>query len=74
MQTQGLKILDAKEQAQKDYMDQYNALHAEMIWMHPQLNTYYRNSKNRVYSVMPWRMVDYWHMTRDLDLEAFDVA
>ena len=74
MQAQGLKILDAKEQAQKDYMDKYNALHAEMIWMHPQLNTYYRNSKNRVYSVMPWRMVDYWHMTRQLDLDAFDVA
>jgi 4-hydroxyacetophenone monooxygenase len=55
-------------------MDSYNALHADMIWTHPQLNTYYRNSKNRVYSVMPWRMVDYWNMTRKLDLEAFHIG
>lgn len=74
MQAKDIRVLDAKPEAQARYMDKYNALHAEMIWMHPQLNTYYRNSKNRVYSVMPWRMVDYWQMTRQLDLDAFDVA
>lgn len=66
-----IDILDAKPEAQQHYMDKYNALHADLIWMHPQLNTYYRNSKNRVYSVMPWRMVDYWHMTRQFDVQAF---
>ena len=74
MLAKDIQTLDAKPEAQQKYMDTYNALHADMIWMHPQLNTYYRNSKNRVYSVMPWRMVDYWHMTRNLDLDAFNVG
>jgi 4-hydroxyacetophenone monooxygenase len=74
MLSQDIQILDAKPAAQQHYMDRYNALHADMIWTHPQLNTYYRNSKNRVYSVMPWRMVDYWNMTRKLDLEAFHIG
>ena len=64
MLTRGLQQVEAKPQAQADYMARYNALHKELVWMHPNLSTYYRNSKNRVYSVMPWRMVDYWHMTR----------
>ena len=74
MLAQEIDVLDAKPEAQQHYMDRYNAMHADLIWMHPQLNTYYRNSKNRVYSVMPWRMVDYWHMTRQLDVRAFRTA
>ncbi len=74
MLAQEIDVLDAKPEAQQHYMDRYNAMHADLIWMHPQLNTYYRNSKNRVYSVMPWRMVDYWHMTRQLDVQAFRTA
>ena len=26
-------------------MARYNALHQELVWMHPNLSTYYRNSK-----------------------------
>jgi len=42
-----------------------------MIWMHPGMTTYYRNSKGRVYSVMPWRLVEYWNMTRTPRLEDY---
>jgi 4-hydroxyacetophenone monooxygenase len=45
-----------------------------MIWMHEGVNTYYRNSKGRVYSVMPWRLVDYWNMTRAPQLTDYETV
>lgn len=68
MMNEGIDQMAATEHAQADYMRAYNDGHQDMIWMHPGMTTYYRNSKGRVYSVMPWRLVDYWHMTRTPDL------
>ena len=70
----GVREMEARPEAQADYMRRYNELHKELVWMHPNLSTYYRNSKNRVYSVMPWRMVDYWHMTRTPDWDDYLTA
>jgi 4-hydroxyacetophenone monooxygenase len=45
-----------------------------MIWTHPGMSTYYRNPKGRVVSVMPWRLVDYWGMTRAPDLDEYNLT
>jgi 4-hydroxyacetophenone monooxygenase len=37
------------------------------------METYYRNAAGRVVTNMPWRVVDYWHMTRRPDLADFTV-
>jgi len=42
-----------------------------LIWSHPGMTTYYRNSQGRVFSAMPWRFVDYWTMTHDPDLSQY---
>lgn len=54
------------------FQDSVSRLLEAEIWMHPGMTTYYRNSKGRVYSVMPWRLVDYWNMTRAPDLDDFE--
>ena len=64
----------ATQAAQEAYMAKYNEGHADMIWMHEGVNTYYRNSKGRVYSVMPWRLVDYWNMTRAPQLTDYETV
>ena len=35
-----------------------------LIWMHPKAKSYYRNSKDRVFLSSPYRLVEYWNMTR----------
>jgi len=35
-----------------------------MIWTHPKANSYYNNSKGRVYLSWPWRLVDFFNETR----------
>ena len=74
MLNEGIDQMAATQQAQDAYMSAYNKGHADMIWMHPGVTTYYRNSKGRVYSVMPWRLVDYWNMTREVKLSDYEVG
>ena len=65
--------LDVKSDALEDYIARLDAEHDTLIWSHPNLNTYYRNHNDRVIGIMPWRLVDYWHMTRKPALEHFEL-
>ncbi|MFV0309908.1 MAG: flavin-containing monooxygenase [Desertimonas sp.] len=62
-------------ECRQDVHDRYNAdvdaAHANMVWSHPGMTTYYRNSRGRVVVNSPWRNVDFWHLTREPDLDDF---
>lgn len=64
----GLAAIDVRPSAHDEYVRKVDAEHEQMIWTHPGMTTYYRNSRGRVFSAMPWRFVDYWQMTHDVDL------
>jgi 4-hydroxyacetophenone monooxygenase len=49
-----------------------DAAHERMIWTHPGMDTYYRNRRGRVVTVMPWSLLDYWSRTHDVDRRAYD--
>jgi 4-hydroxyacetophenone monooxygenase len=67
----GLAAIDVKPDAHGDYVRKVDAEHDQMIWTHPGMTTYYRNAQGRVFSAMPWRFVDYWQMTHDVDLKDY---
>jgi 4-hydroxyacetophenone monooxygenase len=67
----GLAAIDVKQDAHDEYVRKVDAEHEQMIWTHPGMTTYYRNSQGRVFSAMPWRFVDYWQMTHDVDLNDY---
>lgn len=73
MQEKGVEAMEVHRDAMDDYVARVDAEHQGMIWSHPGMSTYYRNAKGRVVSVMPWRLVDYWAMTHDPDLENYDL-
>lgn len=62
-------------EVRKDVHDQYNKkvdeAHENMVWTHPGMDTYYRNSRGRVVVNNPFRMVDYWKMTQHVDLDHY---
>jgi 4-hydroxyacetophenone monooxygenase len=35
-----------------------------MVWTHPKASSYYLNSKRRNWVSCPFRLADYWSMTR----------
>ena len=36
------------------------------------MSTYYRNSRGRIVTNLPWRVVDYWAMTQNVDLDDYE--
>ena len=36
-----------------------------MVWTHHKVKSWYRNSTGRVITNSPWRLVDYWKMTKE---------
>jgi 4-hydroxyacetophenone monooxygenase len=59
-------------EVRQDVHDEYNAgidrAHANMVWTHPGMSTYYRNAKGRVVVNYPYRNVDLFQMTGRIDL------
>ncbi|QEC50669.1 NAD(P)/FAD-dependent oxidoreductase [Baekduia soli] len=49
-----------------------DAAHERMVFAHPGMDNWYKNSRGRVAALTPFRLVDYWSMTREPDPEDFD--
>jgi 4-hydroxyacetophenone monooxygenase len=70
----GIAAIDVRQEVHDDYIKKVDLEHEAMIWTHPGMTTYYRNSSGRVFSAMPWRFVDYWAMTHDADLDRYHLT
>jgi 4-hydroxyacetophenone monooxygenase len=74
MVERGIRSLECR----KDVFDEYNArvdaAHSRMIWSHRGMDTWYRNARGRVVTNTPWRLLDYWRMTRRPSLDDFEVT
>jgi 4-hydroxyacetophenone monooxygenase len=69
----GIRALDASDEANDAYNELVDQTHAQTVWTHPGMSTYYRNSKGRVVFVMPFLNVEYWEMTNHVDLDKYQV-
>jgi len=67
----------ATVECRRDVHDRYNKgvdrAHEDMVWTHPGMETYYRNTRGRVVVNLPYRNVDLWHMTARADLHDYVV-
>lgn len=59
--------VEARPEALERWIEAVDAAHDRMVWSHPGMSTYYRNARGRVVTNSPWRIVDYWTMTRRVD-------
>jgi 4-hydroxyacetophenone monooxygenase len=71
MREQNLASVEVRQEVSDAYNDRLDAAHERMVWTHPGMSTYYRNAAGRVVTTMPWRLVDYWAMTRRPDLAEY---
>jgi 4-hydroxyacetophenone monooxygenase len=68
-----LGAVECRQDVHDEYNKRLDDAHAEMIWTHQGMNTWYRNSRGRVVTTMPWRVLDFWEMTRQADLDDYHV-
>jgi 4-hydroxyacetophenone monooxygenase len=69
---QGLGTVEVRREVHDAYNRAVDAAHARMVWTHPAMNNWYRNDEGRVVAVLPWRIVEYWEMTRKADLADYE--
>ncbi|WP_121062415.1 flavin-containing monooxygenase [Chachezhania antarctica] len=66
---------DAAMDCRPSAHDQYNRTIDErlerMVWSAPTLTNWYKNKDGRITTNTPWRLVEYWDLTRRPDLQAF---
>ncbi|MET3807619.1 4-hydroxyacetophenone monooxygenase [Nakamurella sp. UYEF19] len=67
----GVGSLECPAPLAVQYNERVDRAHASMLWTHPGMSNWYRNSAGRVVSTLPWRIVDYRAMTRDPELATF---
>ena len=61
--------VEVRQEVCDDYVARVDAAHENMIWTHPGMSTWYRNAKGRVVTNSPWKLLDYWTMTRRPSLD-----
>jgi 4-hydroxyacetophenone monooxygenase len=69
-----IAAIDVRVDVHDEYVAAVDARHADMIWTHPAVSTYYRNSKGRVVLATPWSLLEYWEMTHEVDLGEYELT
>ncbi|WP_380879283.1 monooxygenase [Sphingomonas sp. DBB INV C78] len=70
---QGARSIEPTQEAFETWNRTIDERMKSMIWAHPKAESYYRNSKGRVFLSWPYRLVDYWTATRNPDLADYRI-
>lgn len=68
----GYRAMDVKADKQLDYAERLQLAANKMVWAYSGMKSWYKNSRNVVISVSPWRLIDYWRWTREPDKEDYE--
>jgi len=71
MAANGLGAVECRSDVSDRYNEAVDRAHANMVWTHPGMQTYYRNARGRIVVNSPWRNVDFFAMTRSADLTEY---
>jgi 4-hydroxyacetophenone monooxygenase len=64
----GFSSMECRQDVHDEYNARVDAEHEHLVWRHPKVHSYYNNRRGRVTTNAPWRLVDYWRMTKHPDL------
>ena len=73
MAAQGIGAVEVRPEVHARYNANVDAEHENMVWTHPGMSTYYRNDRGRIVINSPYRNVDFFDMTRRVDLDEYIV-
>lgn len=70
----GARGVECRAEARDLHNHEIDAAHANLIWTHPGMSTWYRNDQGRVVTNSPWRLIDLWRMTKSADLDDYELT
>jgi 4-hydroxyacetophenone monooxygenase len=66
-----VEVVEVRPEVYSDYNARVDAEHAQLLWTHPRVHTYFKNSRGRVVVNSPFRVVDFCAMTAAADLDDY---
>jgi 4-hydroxyacetophenone monooxygenase len=67
----GHEAMEVSPEAHDDYNARLDDALGTMIWSTVDVNSWYRNDRRRVVTNSPWRLIDYWRMTKEPVLDDY---
>jgi 4-hydroxyacetophenone monooxygenase len=74
MVNEEIGVIEVEEAAADAYTARTDEAHRQLVFSHPGMNNWYKNRSGRVVTVSPYRLVDYWWMTRIPDFSVFRLS
>lgn len=66
--------MEPRPEPTDDWVRRTQAEMATMVWAQPSVeHSFYKNAYGEIYTLSPWRLVDYWTWTRQPDFADFEV-
>jgi 4-hydroxyacetophenone monooxygenase len=66
----GLRSIEPTPVAHDRYREKLQREVATLMWGHPSIeHSWYKSADGHVYILCAWRLVDYWNMTREVDVD-----
>ena len=69
----GHRAMDCKADVHDAFNARLDQALEKMVWSHPGMSSWYKNSEGHVTTTSPWRLVDYWSWTREPDLDDYEL-
>ncbi len=70
----GSAALEVKSEPFWAYQHKVDDAHSKMVWSHPGVDNWYKNTAGRVTQNSPWRLVDYRNMTEIFDPSEYEFS
>ena len=68
-----IKHLKVKQDVVASYQEKLEARLNQMVWQHPSVSSWYQNSKGKVVTTSPWRLIEYWKWTKKFEASDYEL-
>ena len=68
-----IKYLKVKQDVVASYQEKLEARLNQMVWQHPNVSSWYQNSKGKVVTTSPWRLIEYWKWTKKFEASDYEL-
>lgn len=70
----GARTVEVRRDVYEAYNDKLDRLLERTVWNSPGVNSWFKNSRGRGATNSPWRMMDYWRLTRSFNASDFQLT
>ncbi|KUI26226.1 4-hydroxyacetophenone monooxygenase [Mycobacterium sp. IS-1742] len=69
----GYRWMQPRQECAQDWLRRSQEEIGKLVWSQPSVeHSFYKNSHGEIYTLSPWRLVDYWNWTRSPQMRDFE--